>query len=159
MKYCCQFYFLNVLLLDSSIHFFDRSDHKEMMEEPGDSQQSGYPQCTVRCAVPDVPRFGTGWLSWAQQTWASGCGWGQTRRFAVQGAACHCSHCMLKSSASALSGLVGARPARSWGRVTWALWFCSEAAPAMAGPGHRDLGGSLDSAVLGRRRTRSLYPL
>lgn len=66
MKYCCQFYFLTVLLLDSSIHFFDRSDHKEMMEEPGDSQQSGYSQCTVCCAVPDVPRFGTGWLSWAR---------------------------------------------------------------------------------------------
>lgn len=155
MKYCCQFYFLNVLLLDSSIHFFDRSDHKEMMEEPGDGQQSGYSQCTVCCAVPGGPRFGTGWLSWAQQTWASGCGWGRLAALCARR-----SVPLLKSSASALPRL-GARPLEVGAelRVTWALWFCSEAAPAMAGPGHRDLGGSLDSAVLGRRRTRSVYPL
>ena len=51
MRYCCRYCFLNVLL-DHSIHFLDRSDHKDMLEEAGDGQQSGYNQCTVCCALP-----------------------------------------------------------------------------------------------------------
>ena len=48
---CCGYCFPNALL-DISIHFLDRSDHKDMMEETGDSQQSGYNQCTVCCTRP-----------------------------------------------------------------------------------------------------------
>lgn len=52
---CCIPSFLNFLLFDNSIYFFfvcfDRSDHKEMMEETGDSQQPGYSQCTVCCTL------------------------------------------------------------------------------------------------------------
>lgn len=57
MKYCCKYYFLGVLLFDNLLYFFDRSDHKDMMEEPGDSQQSGYSQCTVCCALPQSTFF------------------------------------------------------------------------------------------------------
>ncbi|ELK09970.1 Brachyury protein [Pteropus alecto] len=37
----------------------ERSDHKDVMEEPGDSQQSGYSQRTVCCSPPGVPCLGS----------------------------------------------------------------------------------------------------
>ena len=72
MRYCCRYCFLNVLL-DHSIHFLDRSDHKDMLEEAGDGQQSGYNQCTVCCALP------RGTLSQGRACLGQGAGDGEDR--------------------------------------------------------------------------------
>ena len=91
VSYCCKYCFLNALL-DISIHFLDRSDHKDMMEETGDSQQSGYNQCTVCCTRPRC--------TLSQGAACRGLGMGQTKFLGALGqhTALHCVRrwpCML----------------------------------------------------------------